>query len=312
MKVSIPGLRLFSHVFILTASALALLGVVMGAMVLSLPDLDQLQKCITTTMFKVKLCPGSSTYVPLRSISPFVVHAVIAAEDTTFYSHEGFDWHEIQESFNANLNSGRFRRGGSTLTQQLAKNLYLSQEKSLWRKLKEAYLAYAIEARYSKNFILEKYLNVVEFGPGLYGVKAAARHYFHKSPAELHPLEAAYLAFLLPNPKSHSRSSRKGELTPYARKMITVILTRMKVFRTLSEPAYETAMTSLNDFPWSGLTLASFEGRPNYDLNAEMTDEMEQEMEQHMERSELPVDFEQEVEDESEDPADDSSAVSTH
>ncbi len=85
----------------------------------------------------VRLCPNADTYVSLKHISPYVAHAVIVSEDGSFYSHEGFDWHEMQASFEQNLKTGHLRRGGSTLTQQLAKNVYLSKEKSFWRKLKE-------------------------------------------------------------------------------------------------------------------------------------------------------------------------------
>ena len=262
-------IRLLFYFMILFIS-LAVVAVIGGAAgILALPDVGILEKCIVTTMYQVHLCPGSSGYVRLHEISPYVLHAVIAAEDGSFYSHKGFDWYEIRQSLNTNMQSGGFRRGGSTLTQQLAKNVFLDREKSLWRKLKEAYLANAIENRYDKNFILEKYLNVVEFDTDLYGVKAAAQHYFHKSPGALHPLEAAYLAMLLPNPKKYSQSARAGHLTPFARKMVQVILQRMQSFGKLSPAAYQTAMASLDAFPWSGLRLSSFAGSPGYDLDSD-------------------------------------------
>jgi len=263
--------RIFSltaNFAVLTVSALVLLAIGLTALLLSLPDVSQLERCFTTSMYEVRLCPESNQYVKLKSISPYMIHALIAAEDAAFYSHKGFDWHEIQESFSTNLRSGKIARGGSTLTQQLAKNVFLSQEKSYLRKVKEAYLANAIENRFKKDFILEKYLNVVEFGPNIYGVKAASLHYFQKAPSELHPLQAAYLAFLLPNPKVYSKSARNGQLTPFAHRTISMILKRMSSFGKLSRPAYQTALNNLNDFPWYGLTMASFEGTPNYDLEA--------------------------------------------
>jgi monofunctional biosynthetic peptidoglycan transglycosylase len=265
------GMKLIGNMIILGISGLALILTATAAIVLTIPDVGQLENCFTASMFKVYLCPRSETYVRLQNISPYVIHAVIAAEDGSFYSHKGFDWHELKASFQTNLRNGGFRRGGSTLTQQLAKNAFLTQDKSLWRKLKEAYLANAIEHRYKKDFILEKYLNVVEFGPSLYGVKAAASHYFHKSPAALHPLEAAFLAFLLPNPKEYSKSYRDGHLTKFARKMVTIILKRMVAFGKLTPGAYQTAMTSLDSFPWTGLSMGSFEGRPTYSLEATST-----------------------------------------
>jgi monofunctional glycosyltransferase len=263
-------LKLFGNFFVLIVSGLMLLVVGVTALLLTLPDVTQLEKCFTTTMFHVRLCPDSNQYVRLKSISPYVVHAVIAAEDGSFYVHKGFDWHEIQASFETNLRAGQTRRGGSTLTQQLAKNAFLSQDKSYLRKLKEAYLAYAIENKYGKDFILEKYLNVVELGPGIFGVKAASFHYFQKSPSELHPLEAAYLAYLLPNPKVYSRSFARGELTPFARKMVGVILKRMAAFGKLTPDARTMAMANMDGFPWNGLSKDSFVGTPTYSLDAPM------------------------------------------
>ena len=167
------------------------------------------------------------------------------------------------------MRSGHFRRGGSTLTQQLAKNVFLDKEKSLWRKLKEAYLAHAIEKHYKKDFILEKYLNVVEFGDGIYGVRSAALHYFHKSPSELNPLEAAYLAHLLPNPKVYSRSFRSGSLTPFSRKSVSTILRRMEAYHKLSPESYALAINELPHFPWNGLSADSFRNGPGYGLELE-------------------------------------------
>jgi monofunctional biosynthetic peptidoglycan transglycosylase len=263
---------LFGNFILLAVSTLALLALVLVVAIFSLPDVRQLEKCFTTSMFQVKVCPGSESYVRLKEISPYALHAVIVAEDGAFYTHQGFDWHEMEESFNANLRAGKFRRGGSTLTQQLAKNAFLDKEKSLWRKLKEAYLAMAIERRYPKDFILEKYLNMVEFGPNLYGIKAAAQLYFHKSPSALTPLEGAYLAHLLPNPKVYSRGFAAGKLTPFNRKMIATILRRMASFGKLSPEGYQLAVNELENFPWGGLSISSFQGVPTYSLEAKIPD----------------------------------------
>lgn len=259
------GASLIVNIFILLISVIALGAIGAAATLMTLPDVHQLSRCFTTEMYHVHVCPDSDTYVRLRDISPFMIHALIASEDTTFYSHKGFDWHEIQESVERDLRTGKVERGGSTLTQQLAKNAFLSKDKSLLRKLKEAYLANAIEHSYKKDFILEKYLNMVEFGKDLYGIKPAAAFYFHKSPAELDPLEAAYLAHLLPNPKVYSGGFRKGELTPFSRKMVGIILNRMKTFGKLTDSAYETAMANIGNFPWSNLSIGSFEGKPQFD-----------------------------------------------
>ena len=266
---NVKSISLIASIIVVIASLAGLVGIAIIALIMTLPDVQQLQKCFTTSMFQVHLCPGSESYVKLSDISPYVLHAVIASEDGAFYSHEGFDWHEMEESMNQNLRTGHIRRGGSTLTQQLAKNAFLDQEKSFWRKLKEAYLAHAIERHFTKDFILEKYLNVVEFGKNLYGVKAAANKYFHKSPSELNPLEAAYLAFLLPNPKVYSKSIQSGQLTPFTRKMLAIILRRMASYGKISAEAYKLSMQQLPNFPWTGLDLAAFHGTPSsYSLDA--------------------------------------------
>lgn len=265
-----PKPSLFGSFLKMVFSAVLLVGVVIAGLLLTIPDITMLERCFTTSMFQVKLCPGSPNYVKLSEVSPFMIHAIIVAEDGSFYSHKGFDWKEIQESFEANLRTGSAKRGGSTLTQQLAKNVFLNQEKSLLRKVKEAYLAYGIENHYKKDFILEKYLNVVEFGPGLYGIKNASEHYFKKPPSQLNPLEAAWLAHLLPNPKVYSQAFKKGTLTPFSKKMVTIILKRMAAYGKLSEIGYERAASLLPDFPWSGVSLASFSTAPSWSLETDV------------------------------------------
>lgn len=145
----------------------------------------------------------SQRWVPLSKISPDLMHAVIVAEDGTFYEHGGFDWYEVQESLEKDWNEGRVARGGSTITQQLAKNLFLSTSKDPIRKLKEAYITMQMERILSKDRILELYLNLIEWGDGLYGAEAAAQEYFGKSAAELTREEAARIAAVIPNPRRH-------------------------------------------------------------------------------------------------------------
>ena len=215
-----------------------------------IPDVTKMHGCIKTSMYQVELCEKNPHYVRLSQVSQHLQNAVIASEDAAFYSHKGFDWHEIQNSLQENIEAGKNKRGASTITQQLAKNVYLSKEKSYGRKLKEAYLTYQIERNFTKKEILEKYLNVVEFGPNIYGVKTASEHYFKKSPAQLNVLEATFLAFLLPNPKSHSSSFRNGQLTPYARQRMQVLLKRLLVFKKIDDFSYESSMANLGNFPW--------------------------------------------------------------
>lgn len=142
-------------------------------------------------------------WVPLSRISPHLRRAVIVAEDARFYGHEGFDWEGIKNAALDNLEAGTFKRGGSTITQQLAKNLYLTPRKTLLRKMREAMIARSLEHHLSKKRILELYLNVVEWGRHVYGAEAAARHHFGKSARDLTRDEAALLAAILPAPRSH-------------------------------------------------------------------------------------------------------------
>ncbi len=140
-------------------------------------------------------------YVSWKNISPHIKWAVILSEDAKFYRHHGVDYEAIKQAFKKNLEMGKYVRGGSTITQQLAKNLFLSREKTIIRKLKELIIAYLLETTLSKTRILELYLNVAEFGPMIYGVNHACWFYFGKSSSDVTPLEASMLAALLPGPK---------------------------------------------------------------------------------------------------------------
>lgn len=142
-------------------------------------------------------------WVPLNQIAPELQRAVIAAEDAQFFLHEGFDWEGVKDAAVKNLEAGKVTHGGSTITQQLAKNLYLSSERSFLRKAQEALITRALEHHLTKRRILEIYLNVAEWGHGIFGAEAAARHHFHKSAAELTEEEAALLAAILPSPRRY-------------------------------------------------------------------------------------------------------------
>ena len=134
-------------------------------------------------------------------ISPHLKRAVLVAEDSAFWQHEGIDFQQIKESMEVNIERMSFARGASTITQQLAKNLYLSPSKNPIRKARELLIARRLEAELTKQRILELYLNVIEWGNGIYGAEAAARAYFRKSAAELSAQEAALLAAAIPNPR---------------------------------------------------------------------------------------------------------------
>lgn len=149
--------------------------------------------------------PFSHEWVPLDKISPYLPRAVIASEDDTFYEHEGYDWQAIVKAAKYDWKKRKLARGASTLTQQLARNLYLSKSKNPFRKIKELLIALKLERDLTKERILEIYLNVVEWGPGVYGAEAASQYYFHHPASRLSPAEAAFLASILPNPTKLGR-----------------------------------------------------------------------------------------------------------
>jgi monofunctional glycosyltransferase len=139
-------------------------------------------------------------FVPLDSISPNLQHAVVAAEDGRFRQHHGFDWVEMQKVLEDDVKRHRVGRGGSTITQQLVKNLFLTTERSFVRKGVESSLVPLVEAFLTKDRILELYLNVIEWGPGIYGAEAASEHYYHTHASEVTREEAARLAAIIPAP----------------------------------------------------------------------------------------------------------------
>jgi monofunctional biosynthetic peptidoglycan transglycosylase len=144
-------------------------------------------------------------WVPYRMISDNLKRALIAAEDASFVDHVGFDWEGIQKAYEKNIRKGRIVAGGSTISQQLAKNLFLSTKRTPWRKLEEAMITLMLEAVMNKQRIFEIYLNVIEWGNGVFGAEAAARHYFQVSAAELSVDQAAKLAAMVPNPRYYDK-----------------------------------------------------------------------------------------------------------
>jgi monofunctional biosynthetic peptidoglycan transglycosylase len=161
--------------------------------------------------------------VPYSRISSQLKRAMIAAEDAKFVDHEGFDWEGIQLAMEKNQRRGRIVAGGSTITQQLAKNLFLTPVKSYWRKGEEAVITVMLEAMLPKPRILELYLNVIEWGNGVFGAEAAARHYFGTSASQLSAEQAARLAAMAPNPRFYERNPG----APGLNRKIGIILARM-------------------------------------------------------------------------------------
>jgi len=162
-------------------------------------------------------------WIPLSRLPKHVVDAIIVAEDGTFFEHGGIDWFEVQESFEKNLEEGRPARGASTITQQLAKNLFLSTSKDPIRKLKEVVITLMMERVLSKQRILELYVNIVEWGRGIFGIEAAARTYFGKPASALSLDEATRLAAVIPSPLRHMPNSDSR----YVLRRKAIVLDRM-------------------------------------------------------------------------------------
>ncbi len=144
-------------------------------------------------------------WVDYKKISPNLKRALIAAEDAKFVDHEGFDWEGIQKAYEKNLKKGKVVAGGSTISQQLAKNLFLSTKRTPWRKAEEAMITVMLEATMSKRRIFEIYLNVIEWGNGIFGAEAAAKYYYHTSARNLSEEQSATLAAMVPNPRYYDK-----------------------------------------------------------------------------------------------------------
>ena len=162
-------------------------------------------------------------WVPYDRISVHLKRAIVASEDARFVDHEGFDWNAIEKALEKNRRKGRVVMGGSTISQQLAKNLFLSSERTPWRKGEEALITVMIEYVMDKRRILELYLNVIEWGDGVFGAEAAARHYFGTSAAVLGSTQSARLAAMVPNPRYYDRNRS----TAWLERKTQIILARM-------------------------------------------------------------------------------------
>jgi monofunctional glycosyltransferase len=213
-----------------------------------IPSDKEIKGCITTEMYKVNLCPGSNTYSKLGNISPFLPKAIVLTEDGAFWNHHGFDLQEMQNSLKKNLEKGKFARGGSTISQQLAKNMFLTKDKTLTRKFIEAIITVRLEKVLTKKEIMERYLNVVQLGKDIYGVKQASHFYFKKDPSQLSLVESAFFAFLLPNPEVYSKSFYKKKLTPFANKRLREIVDRLYQYNYIGDDQYVSAKADLDYF----------------------------------------------------------------
>jgi monofunctional glycosyltransferase len=183
-----------------------------------------------------------STWVPLSRISPYAVKATIIAEDDKFWSHEGFDFEAMQKALEKDIKKKKLQAGGSTISQQLAKNLYLSPAKDPIRKIKEAVLTWRLERNLTKRRIIELYLNAAEWGDGIFGIEAAAQSHYGKHAADLTPHEAAELAAVLPNPRRYKPNGNSRYVENQSERIYHIMVRRGIVI-----PEYEEIIEEKND-----------------------------------------------------------------
>ena len=215
MKLAVPGRGWWRRALRLAGGTAAVLFATLAYCWLTLPDVRRLRTETprTTAFMELRRDQAedagrklgfSHRYVRYSRISPVLVRAVLAAEDAAFFSHDGVDYDELRISFERNLELGEFSRGASTITQQLAKNLYLSPSRNPYRKVSELMIARRLEAELSKTRILELYLNLIEWGDGVWGAEAAAQRYFGIPASDLSAEQAALLAGAIINPRIYT------------------------------------------------------------------------------------------------------------
>jgi len=171
--------------------------------------------------------PATQQWVPIKKVSRHVINAIIVAEDSKFYQHHGFDFEAIAKAIDLNRKRGRYVRGASTISQQVVKMAFLSREKTLIRKFREAAGTVVLELLMPKDKILEWYINLCEFGGGIYGVKPAGRFYFKTRPELLTIEQAVHLAVVIPSPNKWSKGLRAGALTPFGHRRFARIVNNL-------------------------------------------------------------------------------------
>jgi hypothetical protein len=188
--------------------------------------------------------PGTDRWVALDDISPYLVDAVLTTEDGKFWKHHGITLPEIRRAIELNLKKHALSHGASTITMQLAKNLFLGRERTVARKLQEVIMVWYLESYFSKEDILELYFNVIEYGPSLYGIRDAAMHYFGRSPRELNALESVFLIKMLPSPLTRYRIYEKGQVTQRQMALFHRVLRTMHERHRLSDAELAEALSS--------------------------------------------------------------------
>jgi hypothetical protein len=186
---------------------------------------------------------SSPDFIALHDVPPLFVRTLLLSEDAGFYGHSGIDLRELPSALLTNWSRGGAARGASTITQQLAKNLFLSRDKEVGRKLQELAITFLLESALGKDRILEIYLNIIEWGPDLRGLRPAARHYFDCEPQALTPAQMAFLVAIIPGPIKYQRSIAQGTPSPGLRLLIDNLLTKLRSVEAIGEEEYQRALS---------------------------------------------------------------------
>lgn len=243
-----------SNKFVLGVALAVTLGVVGTAAIVidvffNAPEFSEMRSSVKVTQQLPRgekrvraIGPKAPGWVPASQVSHNLLMAIVASEDTAFFSHEGVDYHELKAALKKDLEERRFARGASTITQQVVKNVYLDRSKTVWRKIREILWARALDKTLTKMQILEFYVNLVEWGPGIYGIREASKHYFFVSPSELTAKQAAFLAMLLPSPVKYHQYFTQRKLTKWAARRVRQILNVMQSMRFIDQGEYQLAL----------------------------------------------------------------------
>jgi monofunctional biosynthetic peptidoglycan transglycosylase len=270
------GARIFRGPYKLPLILLCILLFVGGWIYFTLPDVQQLKTLYPVVHYLGPDEPPLITlqkqrprgWVSLGEVSRVAVGAIIVSEDWAYYQHNGYDPNQMKEAFREDWEEKKFARGASTITQQVARNVFLTKDKNLWRKAKELYLAVKIDELVGKKKTLETYLNVAEWGPGIFGIRMASHYYFQKEPSDLNAKEGAFLAMLLPSPIRYGQSFRKKRMTEYAQDTIESVLSKMTQAHYLTEEERIQEVNQPLSFeivPSGGTPSGSPEPRPSED-----------------------------------------------
>lgn len=238
-----PGFN--KRFFQLVCFPVLLLSTGAAALWIASPDLSGVRERLSFNAYddrqnpvRRELVPGSPGFVSASDLPGHVVGAVIGSEDAGFFHHRGVDWGEVKHSIKKNIKEKRYARGASTITQQVVKNAFLTSRKTLWRKLMEMITALRLERILTKHEILDYYINLMELGPGIYGIREGSCHYFNVGPEDLTPYQAALLAFFIPNPSKYGRDYSMRRPSAYRNERVRRIFENMVFQNYITRETY--------------------------------------------------------------------------